>query len=157
MKNKFNAKGFWYDTESKTRLDIGEQREKKRCDKYLYFYSHLEWDVYQLLLKHFSEKSIIKEFPIVLASGTASKDTTVIWYHMDFLICRPEGEPEIYVEAKGYLTAVSRLKLQLLGINEPKVAENTHLVYRDAVKVIADAPVKYHSFGSFEEWLNVNF
>jgi hypothetical protein len=157
MSNKYGAKGFWYHIESKTRITDGYIPPQNCRNEYSYFCSQLEWDVYGLLLNHFDEQKIIKDFSITVAERSYTRRHLYIDYRMDFVIARPHKEPDIYVEAKGCLTPVSRMKLQLLGINCPKIAENTHLVYRDAIRVIADCPVSYHSFRGFEEWLNENY
>lgn len=157
MSNKYAAKGFWYHIASKHKITDGSVPAKAIRGDYHYFCSQLEWDVYQLLLDHFPEQTIDKDFSVALAKGTTNKFKVLIEYRIDFVVRRPKREKPIYIESKGYLTAVSRMKLQLLGINYPEIAENTHLVYRDAVKIIADCPVNYHSFKGFEEWLNLNY
>lgn len=157
MSNKYGAKGFWYHTITKEKFEPNQGPRKAARENYLFFHSQLEWDVYELLLNYFPSRKIYKEWPLMLANGEVRDHNVSISYKIDFLVERPPGEPDLYVEAKGVLTEASRIKLQLLGINLPGIAENTHLIFRDAVKVIASCPVNYHSFKGFKEWLNENF
>jgi hypothetical protein len=155
MMSKYNAKSFWYDWVNDRMIEAGKEFTPNANQKphMLYFQSYLEWEVFKMLAEKFSIKNITKDYSIVLAKGKGQNENVQIKYKVDFRVAIPEQKTFFLVEAKGYLTPEARLKLKLLAINHPVLAANTHLVFKKAIKVIADAPVYFHSMESFQEWL----
>jgi hypothetical protein len=155
MQLKYNNRCFWYDWVSDRIIDDAEveRTPTKERPTWIYFASEHEWNVYQILRDYFKSHHIHKDYVITLVKGKQELDFIHIDYQVDFKVHVPAQSILFYVEAKGLMTNVSKMKLKLLCLNKPRISDKLHLVFKTSKRIKTSLPIYYHSMDGFKDWL----
>lgn len=113
------------------------------------FDSVFEFNVYQLLRKYFDVDSIKRQTHVLIKPHSGNCHSVSIKF--DFSIHLPNNECFKLIEAKGYLTQESKLKLNFLEYLQPHIF--TKILFVSNNKVNLPYSINAISFFKFEETL----